>query len=306
MDALSQLLALYPLRTALQVRCQYAAPWIIDHAAVEPGIAPYHLLVSGAAILVSDVGPSIPLQAGDIVVFPQGSAHRILTEHAEQATPEILSKQAHVLPQLSNGGTGPRSEILCGEFAFDDAGSKVLLHALPALMHVRTAGRTDFAGLSSLIAMLHMESEAMRPGAATVLAQLSSALFALIIRAWLEQAGGSPGLFALLAERRLQAALLAMLNKPGHNWTLENMAALCHMSRATFTRLFARIAGVTPATVLLQIRMSHAAALLNQGKRNTGDVAAAVGYQSEAAFNRVFKSYFEQTPGAYRKQKRTV
>ena len=52
-----------------------------------------------------------------------------------------------------------------------------------------------------------------------------------------------------------------------------------------------------------EIRMAQAASLLTEGSRATGDVAAVVGYQSEAAFNRVFKRYFGKAPGAYRRQK---
>jgi AraC family transcriptional activator of mtrCDE len=195
------------------------------------------------------------------------------------------------------------SEVLCGQFEFGDAASHVLLRAMPELIHVRTAGREDFAGLSSLIAMLRNESASLRPGAAAVLGQLSSALFALVIRAWLEQAEERPGLFALLAERRLQAALQAMLAEPGADWPLAKLAELCHMSRATFSRLFARMGRATPAAVLLDIRMAQAAALLAQGMAS-GEVGLAVGYQSEAAFNRVFKRRFQQAPGAFRRQKR--
>ena len=48
MDALSRLLALYPMRTALDIRCQFGAPWAISEDAAGPGIAPYHLIVSGS------------------------------------------------------------------------------------------------------------------------------------------------------------------------------------------------------------------------------------------------------------------
>jgi len=94
-----------------------------------------------------------------------------------------------------------------------------------------------------------------------------------------------------------------MLAEPGADWPLARLAALCHMSRATFARLFGRVADATPAAVLLDIRMAQAAALLAQGKAS-GEVGVMVGYQSEAAFNRVFKRHFQQAPGAFRRQKR--
>jgi AraC family transcriptional activator of mtrCDE len=110
--------------------------------------------------------------------------------------------------------------------------------------------------------------------------QLASALFALLMRAWLEQAAVAPGLFGVLAERRLQAAINGMLAAPEKPWTLEELAEASHMSRATFARLFKQAANATPADVLTQLRMARAARLLDQGGA-AGEVGEAVGYQSK-------------------------
>jgi AraC family transcriptional activator of mtrCDE len=136
-------------------------------------------------------------------------------------------------------------------------------------------------------------------------AQLSGALFALLLRAWLtgaDTAGSAPGVFAVLADRRLGGALQKMREAPGQAWRVEDLAAACHMSRATFARLFTRLSGMPPAEVLTRLRMARAARALAQGGRAAGDVALEVGYQSEAAFNRVFKRHFGMGPGAYRRQ----
>ena len=39
MDSLSRLLALYPMRTALDVRCHFGAPFVLQQDAVDAGIA---------------------------------------------------------------------------------------------------------------------------------------------------------------------------------------------------------------------------------------------------------------------------
>ncbi len=212
--------------------------------------------------------------------------------------------ESQVVQVKGNDGSGPVTDILCGQFEFDPGALNALLDALPEIILVRTAGRPDFAGLQALMMMLRVETEIMRPGANAVVAQLSSALFALVIRAWLEQADAMPGLFAVLAEPRLQAALQAILAAPEKPWSLQDMAAACHMSRATFARLFRSVAGSTPATMLMQTRMAQAALWLAQGKRPVGDIGEAVGYQSEAAFNRVFKRCFGVGPGQYRRSAR--
>jgi AraC family transcriptional activator of mtrCDE len=295
MDTLSQLLALYPMRTALDVRCHFGAPWVLDHPGAPGGVAPYHLIVRGEARI-----GELPLQAGDIIVFPHGAAHRL--HFGDPAATSIRSSTPGLLRLDSNDGDGPATDILCGEFRFDaDAG---LLAALPPMLVVHTADRadrTESASLRHLIAMLQAEAEVPRAGSEAIVRQLASALFALLIRCWLAQSLAIPGLFAVMAERRLQAALNGMLAAPQQPWTLKELSATCHMSRATFARLFTKAAGATPAAVLAQLRMAQAARLLDAGKQ-AGDVGEAVGYQSEAAFNRAFKRRYGVGPGAYRRR----
>ncbi|GGC67680.1 AraC family transcriptional regulator [Undibacterium terreum] len=304
MDTLSHLLALYPLRTALDVRCHFKAPWILDHDGVLLGIAPYHLIVSGTAWLDAAREKGIALQPGDIIVFPKGDAHRLHMDAEAGGAPWHEPDKSQSVTYISNTGQGPTTDILCGEFRFDAEASAVLLNALPDVMLVRTAQRPDFAGLQTLMTMLRVETEAMRPGATAVVSQLSSALFTLVIRAWMEQAQSASGLLAVLAEERLQGLLQEILAAPEKPWELKDMAAACHMSRATFARVFNKVAGITPATLLLQIRMAQAAQWLAQGRRSVGEVGEAVGYQSEAAFNRVFKRSFGVGPGQYRRDSR--
>ncbi|WP_295990671.1 AraC family transcriptional regulator [Rugamonas sp.] len=318
MDALSRLLTLYPLRTALDVRCQFGAPWLLSHDGSDGGIAPYHVVVRGGARVDVGAERGLALVVGDIVVFPHGTAHRLYINDGDdgdgsdgggadigRALPLRAVPGDHVLPQMSNHGPGAATDVLCGEFRFESDAIAGLLAALPPVLIVHTADRPEAAGLHHLLAMLQLETDAgetPRPGASAIVSQLSSALFALLIRAWLEQSTPVAGLFAVLAQRRLQAALHGMLESPERPWSLEQMAEVCHMSRATFARLFKQAAGATPAEVLLQIRMAQAARRLSQGRQGAGGIAEAVGYQSEAAFSRVFKRHYGVGPGEYRRR----
>ncbi len=301
MDTLSRLLSLYGVSTALTVRCRFGAPWVLDHPQQNSGIAPYHLIISGEAMLDGGTSSGRLLKTGDIVVFPQGYAHELhITEHG-QPSPLHEVPGEHVLRLLSNGGSGATTEILCGEFRFDEQASATLLRALPDVMVVSCAGRADLDGLQSLLTMLRLETDCMRPGSALLLSHLASALFALVMRAWLEQPSPLPGLFGLLAERRLHAAVDGMLAAPGQAWTLERMAAVCNMARATFVRSFVRAAGAAPGAVLAHLRMAHGARLLAKSALPMAEIGEAVGYQSEAAFNRVFKRSYGIGPGQYRR-----
>ena len=288
MDALSRLLSLHPIRTALDTRCRAAAPWNVDHLAQSHGTAPYHLVVEGGAWLELAGQPPLRLRAGDMLVLPRGHAHTLRVG--------VDDGQAD----------GALTDILCGQFHFGAAAANTLIGALPDVVLIRTDGGPEFAGLQALVPLLRDESSATRPGANAVVSHLASALFALILRAWLKQADAVPGLFALLADARLAPALQAMLTTPEKAWTMEQLAQLCHMSRSTFLRAFGKVAPATPGELLMRVRMAQAAQWLKQAHRGIGEIGEAVGYHSEAAFNRAFKRYMGAGPGQYRRDDATL
>src|SRR5271163_5249285 len=59
--------------------------------------------------------------------------------------------------------------------------------------------------------------------------------------------------------------------------------------------------GRSATDLLTDIRMALAANELKKSSLSTGAVAEAVGYQSEAAFQRAFKSHMGVTPAQWRK-----
>jgi len=103
------------------------------------------------------------------------------------------------------------------------------------------------------------------------------------------------------ASPRLAGALKAMLDAPQHDWTVASLAERCHLSRATFAREFARRTGTGPLELLTSLRMELASRLLAHGGQDTASVGEAVGYRSEAAFNRAFARHAGLTPGRFRR-----
>jgi Helix-turn-helix domain len=77
------------------------------------------------------------------------------------------------------------------------------------------------------------------------------------------------------------------------------------MSRATLARQFQKKLGRSASDLLTDICMALAANELKNPSMSTGAVAEAVGYQSEAAFQRAFKSHIlGMTPAEWRKTQR--
>ena len=245
MDALSRLLSLHPVHTALDSRCRMAAPWGIDHLAQAYGVAPYHLIVEGRTWLEVEGYDLIELVAGDLLMLPRGHGHRLYVGDANDACAALTQFPANDVAQVANAGDGPLTDILCGQFRFGSAAANTLISALPDVVLIRTAGRSEFASLQALVTLLRDEASSSRPGCSAVISHLASALFSLILRAWLEQAGTVPGMFALLSDNRLSNALHAMLNAPERAWSVEQLAHCSHMSRSTFVRLFRNISGLS-------------------------------------------------------------
>lgn len=299
-DLLSRLLRLYPVDVALDHACELGAPWALPSPPVGPGTAPYHLITAGEVWLHLEGGKPVHLQTGDVVVLPTGAAH-VLSADPADAPGAVRSRAGGALPVVENDGPGARSEILCGYFNFDPGVAGPLFASMPALLHVRAADESDLSGMQALIATLRNEHRHPRLGSEVILAQLASALFAMILRAWLAQEPDQPGMLSLLTDARLRRGLEAMLDQPGRQWSVDELADVCLLSRATFARHFVRTAGMTPGEMLMRIRMARAAHWLRRDSRNVAFIADAVGYASEAAFSRAFNRFYGSTPGAFRR-----
>jgi len=197
-------------------------------------------------------------------------------------------------------------EILCGEFEFRGRRRSALLEALPESLVVEFAERPEFGWLQGLLRMMAHEIEQQDAGAAAIVAELSGAVFTLAVRAHLETQPEHAGVLGLMANPRLAPALAAMLESPGEPWTVEMLAARCHLSRAAFARLFAQHARTGPLELLTSLRMELASRLLAAGEQDTATIGEAVGYRSEAAFNRAFTRHAGMTPGRYRRGERAA
>jgi AraC family transcriptional activator of mtrCDE len=252
-------------------------------------------------------GPPHRLGAGDILLLPSGTAHSL---HDGSGAPPVpaYSRPALNLVFSENAGTGERLDLLCGHFVTSPHHNRLLRAHLPPLLIVRGAKGLDVTGqsvasaqVSGLVALMRAESGEESLGGRAMLNAFSAALFTLALRLASEAAEAPAGLLALAGHPRLAPALMAMFEKPARPWTLPDLARLCHMSRATLARHFQESLGRSAADLLLDIRMTLAANELRKPERSTATVAEMAGYQSEAAFQRIFKQHVGMTPAQWRR-----
>lgn len=300
MDSLSALVTSMGLQGRVDLLCRFAGAWSAPHPGTPPGQVPYHVVLAGEGVL--EVGRQRQsMEAGDLVLFPHGSAHTM--RHADGATLALAEVRRPLgrLVELASDAPHSDFDMLCGTFELSRHRA-LLLRALPDVVHLRTRGRDDYAGLHALLNTMRHESLQASPGGDAVIAHLSAALFTLVVRTLMDEGNLQQGLLALLMDTRVGPALAAVIAAPAEPWTLERLASVSRMSRASFARHFSGLSPSTPMDVVTALRMDLAARLLRETPRAIEQIGEACGYISRAAFGQAFKRVHGTSPAAFRRQ----
>lgn len=308
-DWLSHLLQIITVTGQLEVRCAYGAPWRIIWPRAAANEIPYHVIVKGRAIFEDPDSKTVQeLGSGDIVLLPHGSAHVLHDGSGETPVGTHESTAAAGWMLSENNAAGEQLDLLCGRFFVVPPHDRLVRNYLPGNLVVRAMENRreeDIASasrqLSGLVGLMRMESAADRAGGRAILNALSAVLFTLVLRAASEAGKSTEGLLALAGHPRLAPAIAAMFADPARPWKLPDLADRCGMSRATFMRHFQDKLGRSALDLLTDLRMSMAANELKNSRTSTEAVAETVGYQSVAAFRRVFAGKMGMTPGEWRR-----
>jgi len=319
MDAFSEVLSGVRLKGAMFFSAEFSAPWRLStpHCrllapALAPGaphIAIYHLVVDGAARASVDDGPEVDLSPGDIVVFPHGDPHQL-----SAGTGTGLVESAAVLQRIATGdlspmhagGGGATTRFVCGYLTLDPLLCGPILESLPPMLTVNV--RTDRSGLWLEQAILHLLEEAAsdRAGSDAMLAKMSEALFVETLRRYVTSLPDqTTGWLAGARDSAVGKSLALLHRRPEHPWTIAELAAAVGLSRSSLVERFTRYLAEPPMAYLTGWRLRLAAQALTASSKGVADIAAAVGYESEAAFNRAFKRAFGVPPARYRRQRRS-
>jgi AraC-like DNA-binding protein len=315
MDALSETLRVVRLVGAIFINARFTAPWCYqspraDTAAplLEPGaerVVIFHLITEGGCWVELAGQAPLQLAAGDVVVFPQGDAHRMASEAGLPAATgarldAVLARRPRT---LAYGGGGPTTRLVCGYLACDARFARLLLAGLPALVRVNVRGSDAGAWLEASVRYALGEARSPRPGGAGVLAKLAEVLFIEVLRLYMhEPDAGRTGWLAGLGDRVVGAALNALHARPAHAWTLEELAREAHTSRSVLAERFQHLVGNSPMQYLTQWRMLLAANLLRRSNAPLARIAEDVGYQTDTAFSRAFRREYGAPPAAWRRR----
>lgn len=289
MASIIDLLELVRLKVRVYHNARVCGDWQLNE--YQLGHSCFHMPTQGGCLMDVPGEGEWQLQAGDVVIFPQEIPHSLLP-----ATP-MDGPQQHLPIAEAQAIAG--TSMLCGEIRFQHRGSQQLLASLPPVIVI--SGEKAQHWLAPITALIVQES--LRPECDTqspILNRLCELLISYTLRCFSENSPHSSGMFALYSEPRLAKALTVMHADPAHPWQLAELADRAAMSRTQFANRFRNVSGWTPMQYLTWWRMQLAYAQLQQG-RLVADVAEEVGYGSEAAFSRAFKTAFEETPGQVRR-----
>ncbi|HEY4277655.1 MAG TPA: AraC family transcriptional regulator [Conexibacter sp.] len=278
MDAISRLLRLARLQGSIDRRSLRAGDAPLDVPAA-PATAPLYLLSAGE-VMIELADRDITVTPGDVVVLPRGQAHRL---HASAESAEI--------------------DLFAGHYDYSPGAGELLFNSLPDPVHVSFDTRAC-EPMRLLSTLMLAEAQEDGPGTEAVLYALCDALLAMVLRSAPGRRLNGAKLWTAVEDERMYNAMCAVIDDPGHRWTIPELAGRSCMSRAAFIRHFGNSTGVTVGDFLGRVRMMVAADLLAGSEKTIGEIATDVGYQSVSAFGRNFRAATGSSPARFRRETR--
>jgi AraC-like DNA-binding protein len=141
-------------------------------------------------------------------------------------------------------------------------------------------------------------------GARALTSALMKACLVLMIRQTLEHGEQGSSIVGALSDRRLGKSIAAVLDRPSDPHTVQTMAEIAMMSRASFCRAFADAFDMTPKQFVAKTRLHHAAQMLRSTPLPIKTIAGSVGFSSRSHFSRAFSEAYGVDPSEFRAQTR--
>jgi AraC-like DNA-binding protein len=256
-----------------------------------------HIIEEGELVLRIDGNPHAEhVSRGDVVLLPRGDPHHI--SDAGKSVQAIVPAGS-----ADNDAAGP-ARWLCGTFTIGDPQASHLLASLPAVIILRGDRGPALEGLEVARRMLVFEMQSPSQGSAVMVARILDLIFIQILRTWAGGTDVEPNWLAGALDPQTGPALSAIHRDPGHDWTVEDLARACNLSRSAFAARFVARVGKPPAAYLVHVRLDTATGLLRDTSLPVTLIAKNVGYTSEAAFSRAFKNRYGTPPARWRRDAR--
>ena len=317
MDVLSEVLKTVKLDGAVFFNGEFSSPWcarepdactMASYLPARPKhVIIFHLMTEGRGyVRIEEDGRSVPLEAGDIVILPQGNAHFMgngppVTPIDSAAQLQRVLAEGRMISQV--GGGGELTKLICGYLTCDPQLCQVFLAGLPPIVKVHIRDSPSGQWLESTFQYSVDHAETSGPGSTAVIAKLSEVLFVETFRLYIAKLPPTQTGWLAGARDPEVGKVLALLHKqPAHSWTIASLANEVGLSRSVLAERFRHYLSDTPMGYLARWRLQLAAQVLSSTSKSVAEVAGEVGYESEPSFNRAFKREFGVPPARFRTQ----
>jgi AraC-like DNA-binding protein len=304
MDVVAEVLDRVRFGGTLLFHFELGHPWNL--ALPARPYALFHYLSRGSATLALEQGRDLPMREGDFVVVTRGEPHLIYSDSRMKPFPIMdFDRPTGRLGVVRHGGDAqPVSTMICGNFTVSRPARGSVLELLPPVLLLRPLADGDWLG--AILQRMVSESALERPGQGVALSRLTEVLFIEVLRSWIKSLRpGEGGWLGAMADPHIGPALQLIHEQPDRPWTLEELGRRVGLGRSAFSARFTKLVGQSMHRYLIARRMSEAAFLLESSDEPIARIASRVGYETAAAFSRLFHRHHCLSPGRYRATRRS-
>jgi AraC-like DNA-binding protein len=304
MDVVAEVLDRVRFGGTLLFHFELGHPWNL--ALPARPYALFHYLSRGSATLALEQGRDLPMREGDFVVVTRGEPHLIYSDSRMKPFPIMdFDRPTGRLGVVRHGGDAqPVSAMICGNFTVSRPARGSVLELLPPVLLLRPLADGDWLG--AILQRMVSESALERPGQGVALSRLTEVLFVEVLRSWIKSLRpGEGGWLGAMADPHIGPALQLIHEQPDRPWTLEELGRRVGLGRSAFSARFTKLVGQPMHRYLIARRMSEAAFLLESSDDGIARIASRVGYETAAAFSKLFHRHHGLSPGRYRATRRS-
>jgi len=303
-DILSQVLRTIRLRGSIFFCSKLSAPWGMTLTTTEH--PRFHIVLEGSCWLqAEDMAEPVHMHAGDFVLLTHGSAHWIADDPNSDRIASETAAAAYQNGKPLFSGSKVSTRLLCGRFHFDSRSQHPLITTLPSNIRTINVEKIERNWLHQTALLINEELEQRRAGVDVLIDRICETLFVQILRSDSALQHKQSGFLAALHDPIISRALQCIHNRLSHEWTVENLAAQCNLSRSAFASRFQQKIGIAPIAYLTLWRMQNALRMLRDTPLSLAQIADHLGYSSDMALSKAFKRFYDDTPGGIRKTLRS-
>lgn len=304
MDILAEVLDRVRFGGTLLFHFELGHPWNL--ALPKRPYALFHYLSRGSATLALEQGRELHMTEGDFVVVTRGEPHVIYSDSQTEPVQIVdIDRLAGRLGLVRHGGgEQPLATMICGNFTVARPSRGSVLELLPPLLLLKPT--EDGGWLEAILQRMVSEAAFERPGQGVALSRLTEVLFVEVLRSWIKSLGpGEGGWLGAMADPHIGPALQLIHERPDRSWTLGELGQNVGLGRSAFSARFTKLVGESMYRYLIARRMSEAAFLLETSDDGIARIATRVGYETAAAFSKLFHRHHGLSPGRYRAARRS-